>query len=78
MRLLEFPPPNIGAMRRDDLYAATLAKLDELIALFTQPAPGAAQAAAAAVPAGQSQGSARDIVFSGDLRAANDFFLKNI
>lgn len=75
MRLLEFPPPNIGAMREAELVEATLGKLDELIALFTQPAPGsqAASAAAPAKPAG-----ARDIVFRGSLAEVNDHFREKI
>ncbi len=71
VRLLEFPPPNIGAMRKEDIELATLERLDDLVALFTQAMPGAAAAADTAAPAA----GARDIVFSGDLREVNDFFL---
>ena len=70
LRLLEFPPPNIGAMRQDEITAATLERLDELVTLFTQAAPGTVAAAAPASAAG----SARDIVFSGNLREVNDYF----
>ena len=75
MRLLEFPPPNIGAMREPELIEATLARVDELVALFTQAAPGTARADATPVA---NSPSARDIVFSGDLRAVNDLFLREI
>ena len=75
MRLLEFPPPNIGAMREAELFEATLAKVDELIALLTQPAPGSATETASRTdkPVG-----ARDIVFSGDLNEVNDHFREEI
>ena len=75
MRLLEFPPPNIGAMRKEEIYAATLERVDELVALFTHAGPGpvAAAAADAAAPAAAPVG-ARDIVFSGTLGEVNDFF----
>ena len=73
MRLLEFPPPNIGAMRKDEIYAATLERVDELIDLFTQAAPGSVSAAAADAAA-PAAASARDIVFSGNLRQVNDYF----
>ncbi len=77
MRLLEFPPPNIGAMRKDDLYAAALERLDELVALLMQPAPGAV-AAAATTAAAAPEATSRDIVFRGDLREVNDYFLANV
>jgi hypothetical protein len=76
MRLLEFPPPNIGAMRKDELVEATLNKMDELVALFTQAAPGSEKAAESAAAAKAS--SARDIVFTGDLNEVNDHFRDNI
>ena len=77
MRLLEFPPPNIGAMRKDELVAATLAKVDELVSLFTQAAPGSAGIEHAAAGGGKAI-NARDIVFSGDLREVNDYFRDQI
>ena len=78
MRLLEFPPPNIGAMRKDDLYAATLERMDELVALFTQPAPGSVAPAATAAALSAPAATARDIVFRGNLREVNDHFLANV
>ena len=81
MRLLEFAPPNIGAMRKDELVAATLAKVDELIALFTRPAPGSigVEGAASCGPKiGSAESGSRDVVFSGDLNEVNDYFREQI
>ncbi len=75
MRLLEFPPPNIGAMREAELFEATLAKVDDLIALLTQPAPGSATETASRT---DKRVGARDIVFSGDLNEVNDHFREKI
>ena len=81
MRLLEFAPPNIGAMRKDELVAATLAKVDELIALFTRPAPGSigVEGAASCGPkVGSAESGSRAVVFSGDLNEVNDYFREQI
>ena len=73
MRLIEYPPPNIGVQRREEIYASSLPLLDELVAALTGPAP-ASQAPMEGEPVTRPQ----DIVFTGDLRQVNDHFLAKV
>jgi hypothetical protein len=77
MRLLEYPPPNIGAQRREDIYRSSLPLIDELVALLTRPSSVATPANA--MPAEREATSgAREIVFKGDLREVNDYFRSRV
>ncbi|MCC6474009.1 MAG: hypothetical protein IT514_09715 [Burkholderiales bacterium] len=71
MRVLEYPPPNIGAMRKEEIHESSLARIDELIALLTRPLP---QAPGAAKPASAAGHDPREIVFRGTLREVNERF----
>src|SRR5690242_20042966 len=73
MRLLEYPPPNIGAQRREELYASSLPLVDELVSLLTHAARDESprkQTAAVANP--------RTIVFKGSLGEVNDHFRERV
>lgn len=69
LRLIEYPPPNIGVQRREEIYVSSLPLVDELVAALTEPA-SRAQAAVDEEPASDP----RRIVFAGDLREVNDHF----
>ena len=73
MRLVEYPPPNIGVQRREEIYESSLPLVDELIAALSRPASGEP---APAEP--QSPSDPRRTVFSGDLRQVNDHFRRNV
>lgn len=71
MRVVEYPPPNIGTQKPEGIYQHTETLVDEVIRALTQPAPppkGVATRAAAAKP--------REIVFKGALEEVNDFFYR--
>jgi hypothetical protein len=73
MRLLEYPPPNIGVQRREDLYRSSLPLTDELVALLTRPARRDVPDSGTA-PECERTSNPREIVFKGDLRQVNDYF----
>ena len=73
MRLLEYPPPNIGAQRREELYASSLPLVEALIHALTH--------AAEAEPAVRNHAAVtgpRDIAFRGTLAEVNDFFRSRV
>jgi hypothetical protein len=72
MRLLEYPPPNIGVQRQEDILASSLPLVDELVSLLTHPAPE--------TETGKKQASAtpRAIVFKGSLLEINDHFQERV
>lgn len=72
MRLLEYPLPNIGIQRRDEIFASSLPLVDELVALLTQSLPGEAAGNKTAA------GTPRTIVFKGTLQEVNDHFLERV
>ena len=77
MRLLEYPPPNIGVQRREDIYQSSLPLMDELAALLTHPAGGAVSDSEAALERERAS-HPRQIVFKGDLRQVNDYFRSRV
>ncbi len=71
MRVVEYPPPNIGTQKPEGIYQHAKTLVDEVIRALTQPAPppkGVATRAAAAKP--------REIAFKGALEEVNDFFYR--
>jgi hypothetical protein len=72
MRLLEFPPPNIGARPREELHGASLPLVDELVSLLTQSPPGDGSS-------GRTEAiGPREIVFTGTLDEVNDYFQERV
>ena len=69
MRLVEYPPPNIGALRWEQIAESSEPLVEQLVAALTQSvAPDVPVARTA------SRSNPREIVFKGDLREVNDFF----
>jgi hypothetical protein len=72
MRLVEYPPPNIGAQRWEQIVETSEPLVELLVkALTTASSPGLPAAKAA------DTGS-RKVVFRGDLREVNDFFRSKV
>lgn len=72
MRLLAYPPPNIGAQTREEIYVSSLPLVDELVSLLTQDSSGETSGGQAA------SSGAREIVFTGTLDEVNDHFQEQI
>jgi hypothetical protein len=70
MRIVEYPPPNIGTQTREEIKGRAGIVLDHVIQALTQPAPKANMM----VPIREPETRPRDIVFKGTLREVNDFF----
>ncbi len=72
IRLLEYPPPNIGAQTRDELHVSSLPLVDELVSLLTHSSTGelAGNKPATSAP--------RAIVFKGSLQEVNDYFHEHV
>jgi len=70
MRVVEYPPPNVGTQTPEEIYEYAKALVDEVIRVLTEPAlpKGAAMKAAEAKP--------REIVFSGTLDEVNELFYR--
>ena len=72
MRLLEYPLPNIGVQKREELYVSSLPLVDELVSLLTHSPPDA-ETNNKTTPA-----SPRAIVFKGTLLEVNDHFQERV
>ncbi len=73
IRMVELPPPNIAVQNPEELRECAEKVVDEVIAALSKPADGAV------VESGRSAtGRPESIIFSGDLEAVNEHFLKNV
>ncbi len=72
MRLLVYPPPNIGAQTREDLYGSSLPLIDEVASLLTQPVAGDTAIATSAAS------GPREIIFTGTLEEVHEHFQEHI
>jgi hypothetical protein len=73
MRLLEYPPPNMGVQSAGEIHERAAGMLEDLIAALTRPS-----ATAAAAPPPRKQAKPADVVFKGDLNEVNEFFRRNV
>jgi hypothetical protein len=69
VRIVEYPPPNIGTQTKEEIKGRAGIVLDHVIQALTQPAPKPKM-----VPIRELETRPRDIVFKGTLREVNDFF----
>jgi len=67
MRVVEYPPPNIGTQKPEEIYEQAKALVDEVITVLARPAPPREAAAKAA------EAKPGEIVFSGTLDEVNEF-----
>ena len=72
MRVVEYPPPNVGVQSPEAIYEQAKALIDGVIIALTEPPPPPREVAAKAAGA-----KGREIVFSGTLEEVNEFFRQN-
>ncbi len=70
VRMLEYPPPNMGVQSREEIHEYASGLVDELVALLTRPVKGARRGKAAA--------SGTGIVFSGTIDQVNEHFRRKV
>ena len=69
MRIVEYPPPNIGTQTKEEIKKHAGIVLGHVIQALTQPAPEPQMASP-----GEPETGPREIVVKGNLREVNDFF----
>lgn len=77
-RLVEVPPPNIAIHEPEQVRSLAETLIGKVIAALTGEAAATPGAPPAARPVAAVQSSPRDIVFSGDLSAVNEHFIKDV
>jgi len=70
MRIVEYPPPNIGTQKPEQIYEYTKALIDVVIKVLTEPVPKSG------VSSAEAEGKPGDIIFSGSLEEVNQFFYR--
>ena len=73
VRMLSYPPPNVGVQNAAQIYAGAEGLVDELVDRLTKPIDEAKQQTGA-----RAEGRPEDIVFRGDLDDVNDYFRRKV
>ena len=73
MRLVEYPPPNIGVQNRAQVYEYAARLVGDIVAALTRPASGVQSK-----PSVGTRDNSTDIICKGDLEEVNKFFRQKV